>query len=78
MYIFTDGSCFDNGYKNARAGIGIYFGEKDKRNVSEELELEELPKTNNSAELYAIYRALNICIEDYLFKDHKIVICTDS
>lgn len=52
MNIYTDGSCTDNGKKNARAGIGIYFTENDPRNLSEELEGEYL--TNNIAELTAI------------------------
>ena len=34
IIVFTDGSCSMNGHALAKAGIGIYFGEKDKRNIS--------------------------------------------
>jgi DNA-binding transcriptional regulator GbsR (MarR family) len=30
-YVYTDGACSKNGKLNAKAGIGIYFGENDKR-----------------------------------------------
>ena len=32
--VFTDGACRNNGKQNAIAGIGVYFGENDIRNVS--------------------------------------------
>ncbi|KAF5344335.1 hypothetical protein D9758_013247 [Tetrapyrgos nigripes] len=32
--VATDGSCTDNGRKNARAGAGVFFGENDDRNQS--------------------------------------------
>ena len=32
--IYTDGACSNNGKVYARAGIGVYFGENDPRNVS--------------------------------------------
>ncbi|KAL0490181.1 ribonuclease H [Acrasis kona] len=55
--VYTDGSCLDNGQPNARAGIGVFFGTNDPRNVS-----EILPgiATNNRAELSAAIRALEI------------------
>jgi len=34
-YVYTDGACIHNGKKYAKAGIGIFFGLGDKRNVSE-------------------------------------------
>lgn len=27
VHVFTDGSCVNNGKKDARAGLGVYFGE---------------------------------------------------
>jgi len=33
MNVFTDGACSHNGGKEAKAGIGISFGEGDPRNV---------------------------------------------
>lgn len=71
IYIFTDGACSNNGQKDAKAGIGIYFGDKDKRNVSEKVEGKQ---TNNTAELTAIKRTLEITKNE----TKKICICTDS
>ena len=48
-YVYTDGSCHNNGQKNASAGI-IYFGENDDRNVSKKIMGKQ---TNNAAELKA-------------------------
>jgi ribonuclease HI len=70
--VWTDGSSFDNGSKDARAGIGVYWGFKDKRNLSERLPGKE--QTNNRAEIYAVIRALETC-ED---KKNRLEIMTDS
>src|SRR5437868_4441765 len=70
--VWTDGSSFDNGSKDARAGIGVYWGYKDLRNLSERLPGEE--QTNNRAEIYAAIRALETC-ED---KKKCLEIMTDS
>ena len=32
---YTDGACTNNGRQLAQAGYGVFFGEQDKRNVSE-------------------------------------------
>jgi ribonuclease HI len=56
--IYTDGCCINNGKKNARGGIGVYFGENDNRNLSEKLLGEK--QTNNRAELTAVIRALEV------------------
>jgi ribonuclease HI len=58
LYIFTDGSCVDNGKHNASAGIGVYFGPNDERIISEKL--NDQNPTNNKAEFEAIIRALGI------------------
>lgn len=73
-YVYTDGSCSSNGYKNASAGIGIYFGENDIRNVSRKIDGKQ---TNNVAELTAIYEVYDIIKED-IKKGKKIVIVSDS
>jgi ribonuclease HI len=72
IYIFTDGSCSSNGRYNACAGIGIYFGEDDKRNISRRIEGKQ---TNNTAELIAIIEAIKIIPEN---ETKQIIICTDS
>lgn len=71
IYVFTDGSCHNNGKDNAIAGIGVFFGYDDKRNVSERIKGKQ---TNNTAELSAIKKAIQILENE---KD-MIIICTDS
>jgi len=73
--IFTDGCCLNNGDKNAKAGIGIWFGIDNPKNISKKLEGEK--HTNNRAELFAILTSINILIESKN-TDKKIIIYTDS
>lgn len=54
--IYTDGSCLGNGKARAIAGIGVYFGDNDTRNVSEPFTIGI--RTNQRAEIYAVTRAL--------------------
>jgi ribonuclease HI len=73
-YVYTDGACSNNGKKNATAGIGIYFGHDDPRNVSQRIEGKQ---TNNTAELGAILHLYTILEQDIL-SGKKIGIVTDS
>jgi ribonuclease HI len=73
-YVYTDGACSNNGKKNAKAGIGIYFGHDDPRNVSQRIEGKQ---TNNTAELGAILHVYTILEKDIL-SGKKIGIVTDS
>ena len=68
-YIYTDGGCINNGKPNAIAGIGIYFGENDPRNVSKKLIGQQ---TNNIAELTAIILAYQIIKNDNIDNLDKI------
>tara|TARA_B110000208_G_C11792212_1_gene438016 strand:+ start:87 stop:731 length:645 start_codon:yes stop_codon:yes gene_type:complete len=72
--VYTDGSSINNGKSNAIAGIGVYVGDNDKRNISEKL--KEQP-TNNRAELTAIIRVFDILKNEISCKQ-KINIYTDS
>jgi len=74
QYIYTDGACSNNGYKGAVAGIGIYFGYQDPRNVSQ---LIEGKQTNNTAELSAMLHLYTI-IEEDIKTGKSIGIVTDS
>ncbi|KAL2162577.1 hypothetical protein VTH06DRAFT_7491 [Thermothelomyces fergusii] len=56
LVIYTDGSSLNNGRLHASAGVGVYFGPGDPRNISERL--KGYPQTNQRAELTAILRAL--------------------
>ncbi len=73
-YVYTDGSCSNNGKDNALAGIGIFFGLDDIRNVSKKIEGRQ---TNNIAELSAIIETYSI-IENDVVNGKKIVIVSDS
>jgi ribonuclease HI len=73
-YVYTDGACSNNGYANAMAGYGIYFGINDQRNVSCRIKGKQ---TNNVAELTAIIETYYI-IKNDLTQGKKIVIVTDS
>lgn len=58
IIIFVDGACSNNGKSNPKGGIGIYFPNGELPNKSEKFTLN--PITNNRAELYAIYMALEM------------------
>jgi len=74
MKVFTDGACINNGKKNAKAGIGIYFGENDCRNVSERITGKQ---SNNTAELKAILKTYYI-LQNEIEKKYLINIYSDS
>ncbi|KIW37882.1 uncharacterized protein PV06_09864 [Exophiala oligosperma] len=71
LRIYTDGSSLKNGQAGARAGVGVFFGPQDPKNVSEALKGSK--QTNQRAELTAILRALNIAP-----LHREITIYTDS
>lgn len=71
MTAFTDGAASGNGTKRAHAGIGVYWGPNDKRNLSEPLEGKP---TNQRAEIQAVIRAIETCGND----SNRLRICTDS
>jgi ribonuclease HI len=72
--VFTDGACINNGRKNAKAGIGIYFGENDFRNVSERITDKQ---SNNTAELKAILKVY-VILKDEIENKKSINIYSDS
>ncbi|KAL9081573.1 MAG: hypothetical protein Q9159_007237 [Coniocarpon cinnabarinum] len=71
LRIYTDGSALKNGANGARAGVGVYFGPLDQRNVSEPLKGPR--QTNQRAELTACRRAVDIAP-----RDRDVIIYTDS
>ncbi|KAJ3125450.1 Ribonuclease H1 [Nowakowskiella sp. JEL0407] len=62
--VYTDGCCFGNGQKryDIRAGIGVFWGYNNPRNLSERL--PGYPQTNNRAEIMAAIRAIETAPED--------------
>tara|TARA_Y100000748_G_C15495764_1_gene488182 strand:- start:1567 stop:2217 length:651 start_codon:yes stop_codon:yes gene_type:complete len=73
-FVYTDGACSHNGRANARAGLGVYFGEGDARNLSKPVVGKQ---TNNVAELSAVIEAYYLIQED-LVAGKKIGLVTDS
>lgn len=53
--VYTDGGCLRNGTEGALAGAGVFFGERDPRNISSTVPGHQ---TNNRGEIYAIILAL--------------------
>lgn len=73
-FVYTDGACSNNGKSNAKAGIGIYFGKDDIRNLSKKIHGKQ---TNNTAELSAIIETYFI-IENDILQGKNITIVSDS
>jgi ribonuclease HI len=71
LIICTDGSSRGNGKVGAYAGLGVYFGPQDPRNVADPLKGEK--QTNQRAELTAVQRAVDIAPID-----RDVLIRTDS
>lgn len=74
LEVYTDGSCFGNGFAGAVGGIGVYFGENDTRNIAQPV---SGPPSNQRAELEAIYKALRI-LKTSEPKDRAVTIYSDS
>ncbi|PFH49677.1 hypothetical protein AMATHDRAFT_62646 [Amanita thiersii Skay4041] len=55
--VYCDGACRRNGRNGSFAGIGVWWGPDDPRNISERCPGEQ---TNNRAELIAIARVLEV------------------
>jgi len=53
--VYSDGACKGNGQVGSVAGIGVWWGPDDSRNLAERCPGDQ---TNNRAELYAILRIL--------------------
>ena len=73
-HVYTDGACSNNGQKNAKAGIGVYFGVDDPRNFSGIITGKQ---TNNTAELKAILKAMDI-LDKEVHNGNIVHIHTDS
>lgn len=74
LCVYTDGACIHNGRPNACAGIGVYFGKGDSRNVSQRVKGKQ---SNNTAEVQAVLVAYQI-IRRELQNGQNVAIYTDS
>ena len=60
-YVYTDGSVVNAGKSTVKGGSGVFFGTDDPRNMALRFRIE--PVTINRAELFAIYKALEMYIK---------------
>ena len=72
--VYIDGSCINNGKKNSKAGYAVYFAEDNIRN---EYDIIFGKQTNNTAELTAFIRCLEI-LNDDIEKNTIVNVYTDS
>jgi ribonuclease HI len=69
--VYSDGACKGNGQAGSVAGVGVWWGWNDSRNIAERCPGDQ---TNNRAELIAIVRVL----ETAPFSQRPLMIKTDS
>lgn len=74
VLVFTDGSCIKGKNKESQCGYGVYFPNKEIKHLSRRFTKGAL--TNQRAELYAIYKAINKIEKQLSF--NKIEIYSDS
>ncbi|CAB3220874.1 unnamed protein product [Arctia plantaginis] len=72
VQVYTDGACSANGKTGARAGLGVYWGEGHRLNISEPVCGRA---TNNCGEIQAATRAIKQSIQNGIT---KLAINTDS
>ena len=51
LKIYTDGACSNNGRANAKAGLGVYFGNNDQEMFQKELLVNKLIMLQNYIKL---------------------------
>ena len=74
IIVYTDGACIANGQPNAKAGMGVYFGPDDIRNISKPVQGKQ---SNNTAELGALIAAYKV-VEQDIKSGKKVAFFTDS
>ena len=72
--VYIDGSCSNNGKNNAKAGYGVFFEFDNPRN---ENGIVNGKQTNNTGELTAFIRAIEILKEDISFLDENNLLSED-
>ena len=75
VVVYVDGACSSNGRSGARAGVGVFWGTDDVRNVSRPVRGLH---TNNVAELEAAGDAFRAIARDKDFLTTRYCVVTDS
>lgn len=81
LEVYTDGACSSNGFKGARAGIGVHWPHDSTRDLS--LPVEGAKQSNNVAELQALGAAFDAIAKHWdadalLHGDPRYVVHSDS
>ena len=81
--VFTDGSAINNGSKNAKGGVGVFFADNDPRNISKSIVNSngnsKNKVTNNICELIGVILAIEkIVATEPTMSKLRIVVMTDS
>lgn len=81
IVVFTDGSTINNGSKNAKGGVGVFFADNDSRNISKSIVNSNGngKVTNNICELIGVILAIEKIVEtEPTMSKLRIVVMTDS
>lgn len=81
IVVFTDGSAINNGSKNAKGGVGVFFADNDPRNISKSVVNSNTKNkvTNNICELIGVILAIEKIVEtEPTMSKLRIVLMTDS
>ena len=87
--VFTDGSAINNGSKNAKGGVGVFFADNDPRNISKSVVSSngngngngntKNKVTNNICELIGVILAIEKIVEtESTMSKLRIILMTDS
>lgn len=90
-FVFTDGSCINNGKKHAVGGVGVFFGDGDCKNFSRRYGPDDVQKnkpprhpplpdviTNQTMELLAAIYGLTRYIDNKNEDNGTVIVFTDS
>lgn len=80
VLVYTDGACKNNGKTTtSKAGIGIHFPENTTLDVGEHFDGQGGRITNQRAELWALYRGVELVSKNPSFNNRKrIILHSDS
>ena len=78
IIVFTDGSVPGNKINSENGGIGIFFPRFNSLNLSKKLTNKEMKVTNQTMELFAAYKSIQIINENFDLNNKIIYLYTDS
>lgn len=76
IIVFTDGACCGNGYDGSYGGIGVHFPNGEFNDISLPYKFPNC--TNNKAEFYAIFKALQTVYREHDYDKVRVLLKSDS